>query len=74
MCLWSFVKTAERKKGVASALTIRRRDVTNGAEETKPLQQKTLSRVKKLLQIRVNVRRKKKADYLSFKALGEFVK
>lgn len=60
MFLWSFVKTAERKKGVASVLTIRQRDVTNGAKQTKPLQQETLLRVKKHLQKRVNVRRKKK--------------
>lgn len=45
-----------KEKRFSSVLTIRRRNVTNGAEQMKPLQQKSLSRVKKLLQKRLNAR------------------
>lgn len=61
LVILSHLSNAERKKKkVSSVLTIRWRSVTNGAERMKPLQQKTLSRVKKLLQKRLNARKKKK--------------
>lgn len=53
---WSFVKCIKKKKRVSSVLTRRCTSVTNGAEQKKPLQQKTLSTVKKLLQKRLNAR------------------
>lgn len=60
LVILSHLSNAERKKKkkVSSVLTIRWRSVTNGAERMKPLQQKTLSRVKKLLQKRLNARKK----------------